>query len=464
MSEKSVNDVPRDVRQMFTKGNEALVRDNFDYALSLFEAVLKREPAFYECRKALRQAQQGKSGGKTGFFKKLVSNAGSSPLIAKGQLALRNNPAEALAIAEQILGSDANNSPAHRIVVDAATALEMPQTAVLSLEVLVKNHPGDRDLILQFANTVADAGDTRNAERILLEYSRMKPNDPEVAQALKNLSARHTLGGGGYEKIAEGKGSYRDILRNEEEAKALEQVNRVQKTEDAAERLIREYEARLKHEPANLRVLRQLAELYTQKKQFDQALAYYDRVKHSEMGNDLTLDRAISETKIRRLEHEIESLDATAPDHAERAAQLAAEKMAFQVSECQARVEKFPADLALRFEMGQLYFQTGKIGEAIKEFQKARDFPNKRIAAMGCLAQCFAKRKMYDLAAENLEEAIKEKPGFDEEKKELVYQLGTVLESMDKKVEAIEQFKLIYKVDAGFRDVEAKIDEFYSGQ
>lgn len=464
MSEKTANEIPRDVRQWFTKGKEALLRDNFDYAVSLFQQVLSREPGFFECRKDLRVAQQGKSGGRGGFFKKAWSSASSSPQVAKAQLALRSNPAEALTIAEQILTSDPTNSAAHRIVVEAATALELPKTAVLSLEILMKNSPRDKDLAIQFANAVADTGDTRSAERILLEFARQLPNDPELSQAVKNLSARHTMGSSGYEKIAQGEGSYRDILRNEEEAKALEQENRVQKSEDAAARLIVEYQTRLKSEPNNLKLLRQLAELFTQKKQFDQALAMYDRVKHSEMGNDPSLDRAVTETKTRQLDHEIESLDPTAPDHAERAAQLTTEKLAFQVAECQKRVEKLGTDLAIRFEMGQLYFQSGRIGEAIKEFQRARDNPNKRIAAMGYLAQCFAKRKMFDFAVENLQDAIKEKSLFDEEKKDLIYQLGCVLESMDKKAEAIEQFKLIYKVDASYRDVEAKVDAFYAGQ
>lgn len=464
MSEKTVNDVPRDLRALFTKGNDALLRDNHDYAISLFESVLKREPTFYECRKALRAAQQAKSGKGGGFFKKAWSSASNSPQVAKAQLALRSNPAEALAIAEQILAGDANNSGAHRVVVDASSALEMPQTAVLSLEILVKNSPRDKGLAMQFANTLADTGDTRSAERILTEFARQMPNDPEVAQAVKNLSARHTMGNSGYEKIAEGKGSYRDILRNEEEAKSLEQENRVQKTEDVAERLIGEYENRLKTEPGNAKITRELAALYVQKKQFDRALSLYDRVKSSEAGNDPTLERAISDLKVRRLEHQIESLDPTAPDHAERVAQLTAEKTAFQLAECQQRVEKFPTDLALRFELGHLYFQTGKIREAIKEFQKARDNPNKRIAAIGYLAQCFAKLKMFDLAAENLQDAIKEKQVFDEEKKDLIYQLGTVLENMEKKAEAIEQFKLIYKVDAEYRDVEAKVLPSYEGQ
>jgi hypothetical protein len=35
---------------------------------------------------------------------------------------------------------------------------------------------------------------------------------------------------------------------------------------------------------------------------------------------------------------------------------------------------------------------------------------------------------------------------------------------MGKKEDAIEQFKLIYEVDAAYRDVGAKVDAYYSGQ
>lgn len=83
---------------------------------------------------------------------------------------------------------------------------------------------------------------------------------------------------------------------------------------------------------------------------------------------------------------------------------------------------------------------------------------------MNLLSQCFAKRKMFDLAARKLQNAIKEKPGFDEEKKEMIYNLGCVFESMGKKEEAVDQFKLIYEVDIGYRDVAAKVDAYYAGQ
>ena len=54
MPEKSLNEIPRDLRVMFTKGNDALSRDNFDYAIDLFNQVLLREPgiALFEFEQA----------------------------------------------------------------------------------------------------------------------------------------------------------------------------------------------------------------------------------------------------------------------------------------------------------------------------------------------------------------------------------------------------------------------------
>lgn len=465
MPEKSLNEIPRDIRPLFTKGNDALSRENFDYAIDLLTQVVARAPDVFEVRKALRKAQAGKASKSTGgFFKKVFSGAGAAPQIAKAQLALSKDPAEAMAIAEQILNSDANNTSAHRIIANAAEALDMPQTAVMSLEVLWQQNTKDKETTIRFSEALGKIGEVKVAERVLLDLRAALPNDPDVLQALKNSSAARTLGEGGYQEIGKGDGSYRQILKNEDEAKGLEQENRVQKTEDTTERLIAEYESRLKTEPKNGKLLRSLAELYTQKKQFDRAAATYETLRALDTGADAGLDRAIGDLNVRKLDQELAGLDVTAPDYAEKSAALNAEKLAFQLSECQKRVEKYPTDLGFRFELGTLYLKTGKIGEAISEFQKAQGNPHKRIAAMSGLAQCFARRKMNDLAAKTLQNAIKEKLVLDDEKKDLIYQLGCVFEAMSKREDAIEQFKLIYETDIGYRDVAAKVDAYYAGQ
>ncbi len=465
MPEKSIHELGPDARRMHSKAVEAAQRENWDYAVTLFAQVLEREPAFFEARNSLRLAQAKKTGAVTGgFFKKMMSGAGASPQIAKAKMALNKNPAEAMAIAEQVLNADANNSSAHRIIVDAARVLDLPKTQVLSLEYMVRHSPKDKALVIEFANTVAETnGRAVTAEKFLDELIRTSPYDPDLVQAQKNLSAVRLMDEGGYAALADGEGSYRDILKDKTEAVTLEQEKRVQKTEDVTLRLIDEYETRLQLETDNLKLMRSLAELYTQKNEFAKALELYERIKSFGM-NDAAIDRAISETTVRRFDFELAHHDATAPDAAEKSAALTAEKLAYQTTECLRRVEKYPTDLAIRYEMGVLHFQAGKVGEAIAEFQKAQQNPHKRVAAMSYLAQCFALRGMNDSAVRTLQNAIKESPVFNEEKKDLTYQLGCVFEKMGKKAEAIEQFLAIYETDVTYRDVSAKVDAHYAAQ
>jgi len=463
MPEKNVTEIPRDVRDLYQKGSTALQRQNFEYAIAIFNQVLQREPGFFECRQALRAAQFKQCGG-TGFFKKMLGGASSSPLVAKAQMTMRKNPLEAIQIAEQILNTDPQSSAGHKILAEAALAADLPRTSCFSYEILLKNSPKDYSLSMDYSQALAKAGQIPKAESILTELARLYPNKGEINQALKDLSARNTMDEGGYEALADGKGSYRDILKDKSQAESLEQENRQVKSEDVAERLIREYEERIPKEPKNLKLLRSLAELYAQKKDFDRAVEYGEKIRSSEGGNDPSLDRLIADITIKKHNHLLSLLDATAPDYAEQSARIEAERQTFQLQECQKRAERYPTDLQIRFELGELYFQAGKITEAIGEFQKAQANPQRRLQALGYLGQCFARRGMNDSAVRMLQNAIKEKPVFDDEKKELIYQLGCVFEKMTKPEEAIEQFKQIYEVDIGFKDVAAKVDAYYAGK
>ena len=285
--------------------------------------------------------------------------------------------------------------------------------------------------------------------------------DLRLVQELKDISAKKTLKEGGYEALSDGSGSYRDILKDKDKSVAMEQENRQVKTEDVALRMITELEAQLVKEPNNLKNLRSVAELYDQQKNFDKALETYQRIIDQGGGADASLLKVIADTKIKKLNYAIAQLNPQDPGDAEKIKQLQVERDAFLLAEVEARAEKYPNDLVIKFDLGKLYFQTGKLSEAIREFQKAKNNPNKRIQSLSYLGQCFAARGMNDLAARQLQDAIKEKLTFDEEKKEMIYTLGIVLDKMGKKEESIDQFKQIYEVDYEYKDVAARVEGSY---
>ncbi|MHB1306209.1 MAG: tetratricopeptide repeat protein [Limisphaerales bacterium] len=462
MAEKSQAEIPRNLREQYLKGKVAFEKDNLDYAIQLLTQVLDQEPGFFECRQALRATQFKRSGvSVTSFFRKLIGT--TNPNLVQARMLLRNDPAAALKSSEQVLNGNPNLLDAHRVLADAALALTLPRTAILSLEYVRKQAPGDRDSAIKLAQALAGIGEAARAEALMSEWLEQHPTDAEVAQVLKNISADRTVREGSYEALGDGQGSYRDILRDAKQAVSLEQEQRGHKLDEVGERLIAEQEERLLREPDNLRLVRSLAELLAQHKQFDRALACYRRILAAQ-GGDPSLEQAITDVQLRRFDQELGGLDPQSPEFAAQTARLRKEKTEFQLADCRRRLDRYPNDLELRFELGKLLFEAGSFAEAIPELQKAQNNPHQRIAAMYHLGRCFAARGMHDLAVRSFQNAIREKTLFDDEKKELIYALGCAFESMGRKDEAADQFKTIYEIDVEYQDVAARVDAYYAAK
>ena len=464
MPETTSNDVPRPIRELFEKATLAYERNNFDYAIQILNGVLDQEPGFFEARQLLRATQQQKPQEKTGLFRKLVGGAGNAPALAKGQLALRGNPKEALSAAESILNSDPANTSAHKLLAEGAMALGLTKTAVMALETVIASDPNDAKVARNLAGLYFQQDQLDKAEELYRNLLARRPDDTDLPQTLKNLAARRMLVEKGYGAVESGNSSYRDLIKDKEEALHLEQANRSTKDDTIADRLIAEYEIQLRNEPNNRRTLRAVAELHAQKKEFDRAIEYLRSVIAAEGNSDPTVEKAIADIEAKRVEHELSKLDPATPNFAEQKAQLEAQRDAQALAECKGRAERFPSDLQIRFELGSLYFKAGRFADAIQELQRAQNNPHRRTAAINMLGQCFASRKMWDLAARTFQNALKEKPTWDEEKKELLYHLGSALEKLNKPDEAIEHFKNIYEQDIGYRDVAAKVDSYYAAQ
>lgn len=464
MPEKSLNELPPGVREQYEKGQLAVERNNLDYAIEILLAVLKAEPGFLGGRATLRKAAQKKAGAGGGFLKKFVNSASSGPGLAKARLITDSQPLEAMFVAEQVLAADPKSSLAHDIFASAALAAELPRTAILSLEALRQESPADKEVAIRLSEAYTALGQNDKAEAIFTALLKQHPNDPHLHEMAKNVSATRTLNEGGYQNLAGGTGNFRQALRNKEEAATLEQESRITKDAGQSQNLIEQYTARLATEPGNLKLLRNIAELYAQQKDFYNAIDYYNRIEAIPGAMDAALEQTRNDMIVKRFNQVIEQLDPAQEDYEHQKAALTAQRDTFLLDDCRSRADRYPTDKAIRFELGVLYFNQGRLGEALPEFQQAENHPARRLQAMLYSARCLATRNMNDMAARKLQTALKEKVTFDDERKELLYTLGTVLEKSGKAAEAISLFEQIYEVDMKFRDVAARVDAYHAGQ
>lgn len=460
MSEILLKDLTAPQRELLDRGKAAVAKENWDYAITLLMSLVRQAPAFYPGREILRGVQLKKAQGKTGFLKKMFGTAGKSPQLAKAQVALRTSPVDALAPVEEVLCENPHNLVAHRLMADAATACGFLKTAVLSLEIVVKQEPEDRGSAMKLARALLESGNANRSIAVLRELEKVYPDDPEIAQTLKNTVAKRTMADGGYEGLEDGQGSYRTILKDEQESIALEQGDRLVKDEETARSLLDELRSRLEDDGENIPLNLRAARLAVTAGLIEEGLQFYGNIV-ALGASDAGIETEMTKARVAGIEAEIEALPAGGEGSESAREALMAKKETVILEDCEKRVAKYPNDLHLHFELGELYFQRGRVGEAIKEFQKAQNNPSRRICSLLRLGQLFQKRKMYDLASRSLKAAIDEKEVFDEEKKELCYTLGTVFEAMNQPDEAIEMYKRVYEVDIDYRDVAAKVDAYY---
>ena len=458
MAEKTVDNINPNARGFYDKAITALERNNLDYTIEMFIQCLALEPNFTKGRHYLRAAQMKKHES-AGGFKRMLIGAKTAPLLTKAKLAASKNPVEAMTQAEHVLSEDPKNGQALLILAEAAEAGNFPETTVQTLEHYTKLNPGDAKTLHWLARSYGATGQHDLARDIYERLLKINPSDFAAQKGLKDATARGATNTGGWNEAT----SYRNVIKDKDEAVALEQQSRVVRAEDMIENLIQESLAKLNQEPNSPIIRRELGKLYAQKGDFDTALGYLEKLFAEEAGADPSLEKEISDVKEKRLRAKIDEKKAQLASNPGNAAiqnevaALEREYDQLQLAGAERLVERYPNDLMYRFELGVLYFRTGNVDGAVEQLQKSRGQPQRRVASLNYLGQCYQQMGLPDMAADTFQEAINELPTMDGLKKELLYNLGSAYEVLGDQEKAVGAFKEIFKVDIGFRDVKDKI-------
>jgi tetratricopeptide (TPR) repeat protein len=464
MAVKTEKELSEALRPLWLKAVAAIELRNLGYAISLLQEILKQEPQFLTGRELLRRAEVTKSkSAKKSFFN--ISTA--SFTVINAQRKIKNDPKHAVDMLEKVLEKEPYNRQANLVLKEAALAAGWPEIGVFALRTLLEENPRDVKVLHALGRLYHQLGDSDQEEEIYNQITAINPLEAEALRLGKDASARGSMQRGGWTQAE----SYRDLIKDKEEAISLEQQSRLRLTGDALDQQIAETYARHKAEPANVDLVRRLGALNEQKEDFEAAIGWYQYAGDLTKGADIGLARKVSDLKIKRLEQEIaaheeflSSHNAADEVHVKKLGELKAAKVKraeILIDTARERVARNPTDLQLRFELGENLFDAGRFREAISELQRARQNPHARLKAMNLLGCCYSELEMLDLATRQLEEASTETLSMDATKKQIVYNLGLVYERMGEREKSLACMKQIYEVDYGYRDVARRVESSY---
>src|SRR2546421_10375009 len=326
MAVKTEKELGESLRALWLKVVAAIELRNFGYAVSLLQEVLKQEPEFLTGRQLLRRAEVSKSkSAKKSFFKISTAPIG----LMKAQREMKKNPKRAVEMLEDVLETEPYNRQANLLLKEAALAAGWPEVGIFALRNLLEENPRDVKVLHELGGLYHQLGDHENEVEVYNQIAAIDPLDAQALRLGKDASARGSIKRGGWMQAE----SYRDLIKDKDEAISLEQHSRIRLTAEGLDQQIAETYARHQAEPENLDLARRLGALNEKKEDFEAAIRWFQYAADLTKGADTGMLRKISDLKIKCLDREIaaheEFLSAHSPADklcSERSEQLRAAK------------------------------------------------------------------------------------------------------------------------------------------
>jgi tetratricopeptide (TPR) repeat protein len=446
-------DLAQKAQNFTNRGRQALESGRFELAVDMLMEAVSAAPDVLETRKLLRAAQIAnfRRNGKAGFGAKLgymMARQKIMGLIKKGQ------GVEAMAEAEKLLSQNPLDPDNIEAAVKAAESAGKADHAAISIEAAYECSNKDPSLLERVATYYTMAKRWDKARDAYQKLAELKPGDQKVMQLLKNAEAQATMNSG-WEQTAGKKGGFQNLIANKEQAKKLDQANKAMVIGEDAEALIAEKLKQIEAEPKNMNYRRALARIYIQNKRYAEAVNCLTEAIEVAGAMDPELDRMLSQTRVQYYDQQIAALKAEGNEDA--AAEMEGEKNQFVFDDLAARVERYPNDLHLRYELGVQYFTYEYYDEALEHLQLAQKSPKDRLWALYYLAMCFLMKGQTDMAVMQLETARDQLPMMDDLKKKVVYQLGLCAETQGDLEKAYQYYKDVYSADVSFGDLSERM-------
>jgi tetratricopeptide (TPR) repeat protein len=460
MAGEKSDQTAQQAQNFFNKGVAAFERSNFDIAVDLLMQCLTLAPGFSRARKVLRATQIAKfrKEKKSGLSAKFQEASMALQRMKISGLLKAGKKEQALIECEKLLLDNPLLSQNVELAVECAEAAEHPDAALFTIEAAYENNQDDMNLLSRVADYYMRQGDYVKARDAYIKLTAGRPSDMAIVKKLKDAEARVTMDKGGWEENAGKKDGFRNLIADKEKATKLDMQSKAVVAGSDADALIEEQRAKIEKEPNNLNFYRALARLLIQNRRFDEAVEALDSARKVNAA-DPELDRALTNAKISAFESKIEAFK-TAGDAA-GAENVETDMNQFVFDDLSSRVQRYPNDLKLRYELGLQYFKYGYYDDAIGQLQLAQRSPKERLDSLYYLALSFAQKGQRDMAVMQLETANDQLPIMDDLKKKIMFALGKMAQEAGDIEKAFGYYKDVYSADIGFEDIGVRMESIY---
>jgi tetratricopeptide (TPR) repeat protein len=445
------------------KGNEALPKENWDFAIAMYTTSVKLVPDNLTYRHSLRFTEYKKYDGNM----KGAAMASMKLMGPKGRIKKCRMSKDWKGVAEAAEDGLAVNPWDPALGADLGDALkELGYQEVAkfayeeSLKVDANNVAVNRNLALLYEERSEYPEAVKCWQRIL----KVEPTNGEARSKITALSAKSVMDRGGYE----GAESTRNVMADHEIAKRLG----TGKTADGPGMSVEaDLQRAIRKDPANKDNYTKLADYYKREGKLEQAEEQLQKalevsgndVGIREMLEDVQLDLMQRALSIAREQARNTSTDA---DLKKRAAELANELTKRKMEIFAVRVDRYPNDMRMKFELGAQYMTVQKWAMAIPLFQQARSDPRLKGEALIRLGKCFYYDGKKPLAIRQFEAAMLEIK-FDDKPdvyKDLYYFAGRLYEELKNFKAAEEAYQKVLEVDYEYKDTVDRLNKLQGAQ
>lgn len=271
---------------------------------------------------------------------------------------------------------------------------------------------------------------------------RMDPGDGKLETQVRNMSAMQTMSTGGYDKSNEA-GGFRRNVRSLDEQKARIEEESIVKSEGALDASIGRAKLEYEASPADVGSITKYSRLLLERgKGNDEKEAFQILMAGFKATGAYKFKQQAGEIRLRVMRRKLramkDKLDESPENEELKATYAQAERSVLdeEIKEYKERVENYPTDLNLKFQLGKRLHLAGDFEGAISQFQVAQNAPGIAAQVLHNLGQSFVELGWVTEAIETFRRAIELHPS-DKDDLSLQLQYG-LMDALQRRAEAEE--------------------------